>query len=129
MPKTTFMQNAIIDHFLRGSSVATKTAYGLILTQSPDITGAFTGEIVGSGYARQAIGFIAPTLGATENAAKLSWTIPTAYTGGVTLTHIAIADASTAGNMMAFGPLSAPTTLAGGDVFSIDVADFDYLDY
>lgn len=129
MPATTWLANSIINHYLRNSAQSAVAPYGLILTADPTVDGLFTNEITGSGYARQALTFDAPALGATQNSAKVSWTIPTSYTSGVTLTHVALATASTAGNMMSYGELSSPTFLNGGDVFSIDTADLDGLFY
>ena len=61
--------------------------------------------------------------GATDNVAII--TFPTATAAWGTVTHVAVYDALTAGNMLKHGPLAASRVVASGDTFQIAVGALD----
>lgn len=74
-------------------------------------------EVSGNGYARQAASFAAPVGGVCANAGPSPLTFPTATpnTWG-TITHFAIYDAASNGNMMYHNKLTAPVVVQSGDI-------------
>lgn len=83
-------------------------------------------EVVGGSYARQVIAFGAPTIvslqALTSNTAIIDFPVATASWG--TITHIAIMDALTGGNMLYHGAVTAPKTIASGDQLRVMASDF-----
>lgn len=65
-------------------------------------------------------GWSAPTDGQTKNAKQILYPSMNGA-GAVALTHWALYDASTGGNLLAYAPLTTPRTLNPGDVFVFDV--------
>jgi len=113
-----YLENAIVNHFLRNSSVTSPTKVYLALYTS-DPTDADTGtEVSGGAYARQAITFSAPSNGSTSNSSTI--TFPTATANWGTITHMGIRDASSGGNLLFYGPLSVSKTITTGDQFIVN---------
>lgn len=84
----------------------------------PTNTGA---EVSGGSYARQPITFGSIVSNAIENDSILTFNaMPTAV-----ITHWGILDASTSGNLLAYGPLSSAITTTTGDNVTIDEGQID----
>lgn len=81
-------------------------------------------ELVGDGYSRQSVTFDAPSGGATENTAQLTFG-PATGAGWGSVTHVSIWDASTAGNCLYKGPLSSPVTINAGDSLVFAAGNLD----
>lgn len=112
---SNYLENKIIDHVLRNTSYTSPTTvYVALYTTDPTDANSGT-EVSGGSYARQAITFSSPTDGVTSNSADV--TFPTATGSWGTVTHFGILDASTAGNLLIHGALTASKTVASGDVF------------
>ena len=90
-----------------------------LFTAAPSDTGGGT-EVSGNGYARKATGTISVSGTATtaSNSAAIEFAAASGGNWG-TITHAAIFDASTAGNMLAWAPLTTSRTINDGDVFRI----------
>lgn len=120
MPISTYLGNAFLDHVLRNTAYTSPTTVYLSLHDAdPGLTGA--DEITGGSYARQACAFDAASSKATQNAAAESFTGMPA----VTVTHVGIWDASTAGNFLWGGALAASKTTNSGDTFTFADSDVD----
>lgn len=96
------------------------TIYVALFTAAPDDTGGGT-EVAGGSYARAAVtnndtNFPVPTVGISANANAITFAQATASWG--TITHFAIFDASTSGNMLIWGALTTPKTVATNDTVS-----------
>jgi len=107
------------------ASAATRpTAWHVALfTAAPGETGGGTElSTVGTAYARQAATFTVSGNLATNSGAI---EYPTATASWGTITHIAVFDAATGGNMLAYATLTASKTIASGDVFRIPAGDLD----
>ena len=90
-----------------------------LFTAAPSDTGGGT-EVSGSAYVRKATGTI--TVSGTATTATNSAAIEFAAASGGnwgTITHAAVFDASTGGNMIAWAPLATSRTINDGDVFRI----------
>jgi hypothetical protein len=113
---SNYLENALLNATLRNTTYTSPTTvYAALFTSDPTDAGSGT-ECTGSGYARKAITFAAPSNGVTTNsAAACEFDQATGDWG--TLTHFAIFDALTTGNMLYYGALTASKTIANGDVF------------
>jgi hypothetical protein len=113
---SNYLENALINATLRNTTFTSPTTvYAALFTSDPTEAGTGT-ECTGSGYARKSITFAAPSNGVTTNsAAAVEFDQATGAWG--TITHFAIFDALTTGNMLYYGALTASKTIASGDVF------------
>jgi hypothetical protein len=92
-----------------------------LFTAAPGEAGGGT-EISGSAYARQSFSFTVSGDTATNSAAI---EFPTASASWGTITHIAVFDALTTGNMIAYATLNSAKTIASGDVLRVPSGDLD----
>jgi hypothetical protein len=105
--------------FTTGTATRPTAWYVGLFTGAPSDTGGGT-EVSGSGYARKATGTI--TVSGTATTATNSAAIEFAAASGGnwgTITHAAIFDAETGGNMLAWAPLTVSRIINDGDVFRI----------
>lgn len=120
-----YLELEILDHVLgKGTRDFTSPANLYIGLHTADPTDAGTGtEVSGNAYARTAVTFNAanqPSTGQTFADNSATVTFPTANGGNWgTITHIAVWDASTSGNMLFHGALTASKTVNDGDTFQI----------
>jgi hypothetical protein len=120
---TDFMENKIIDHMLRNQSYTPPaTVYVALFTTATSDAGGGT-EVSGGAYARQAVTLAAASGGASENSAEISFPQATADWG--TITHAALMDALTGGNMLMHTALDESKTVNNGDTFKINAGDLD----
>lgn len=112
-----YLETALINAVLRNTSYTSPTTTYLALYTS-DPTDADTGtEITGGSYVRQAITFGAPSNGTSTNSAAVEFPQATADWG--IISHVAIRDAVTSGNLLFHTALDASKTINNGDVFKI----------
>ena len=98
--------------------------YVALYTAAPSDSGGGT-EVSGGGYARQSATFDAASSpgGTTSNTNEITFTASGAAFG--TVTHIGIFDASTGGNLLWHGFLSASKTIADGDALVFAAGNID----
>lgn len=112
----------VLEWLFTGTSVTRPTAWYIGLFTS-DPTDAGTGtEVSGGSYVREAATFSVTGDTATTTAA-IEWPVATAAWG--TITHVAVHDASTGGNIIAYAALDASKTINTDDVFRIPAGDLD----
>lgn len=118
-----YLELKLLEHST-GKTTFTKptNTYLALFTVSPtDSTAGTEVTTVGTNYSRQAITWGTAVAGAIQNSAECR--IPAA--AGVatiswgTIVAIGIMDASSAGNLLWYGPLSAAVTVGAGDDFKI----------
>ena len=115
-----YTENLVLNWLLTTNSATRPTAwYVALFTAAPSDTGGGT-EVSGNAYARTATGTISISGTATtaSNAAAIEFAAANGGSWG-TITHAAIFDASTGGNMLAWAPLTVSRTINDGDVFRI----------
>jgi len=117
-------ENKVLTWTFTADAVTRPTAWYLALfTTDPGETGSGT-EVSTSGtaYARQSVAFTV-----TDNTASNSAAVefPTATASYGTVTHVAVFDASTAGNMIAYAALSSSKSIDTGDVLRVPAGDLD----
>lgn len=109
MSASNYLENKLLDHTLRVASFTQPAALYLSLhTADPGETG--TSEATGGSYARQTIAFAAASAGVSASNTAQTFTMPAG-----TFTHFGIWDASTTGNFLFGGALTASKTTASGD--------------
>ena len=119
---TNYLENKIAGHVFGGTAyTAPATHYVALYTTAPDDTGAGT-EVTGGSYARQSMAFTV-TADTASNTANVEFPKATASWG--TVTHFAILDAVSAGNMMCYGTLTASKAVASGDTLRFNAGELD----
>ena len=117
---TDYTENLVLNWLLTTNSATRPTAWYVgLFTAAPSDTGGGT-EVSGSGYARTATGTITVSGTATTatNAAAIEFAAASGGNWG-TITHAAVFDASTGGNMLAWASLATSRTINDGDVLRI----------
>ena len=123
MSFTNFLETEILDHVFAGAAyTAPTTKYLALFTALADGEAGSVTEVTGGGYARQSVAFTTSGNTTSNNAAV---EYPTATANYGTVTHVAVFDASTSGNMMAYAALSSNKTIETGDVFRVPSGDLD----
>lgn len=122
---STYLENKIIDHMLRNQSYTPPaTVYVALFTADNGLEGGIiTGEVSGGAYARQSVTLSAASDGESSNSADITFPQATADWG--TITHVALMDASTGGNVLMYSALDASKTVNNGDTFKINAGDLD----
>ncbi len=110
---SNYLENAIINHFLRNSSVSSPTTVYVALYTSDPTDDDIGTEVSGGGYARQAVTFSEPSNGVTSNTNVILFPVATSDWG--TITHVGIKDAATGGNLLFHGALTSSKIIETGD--------------
>lgn len=117
-----YSENKVLDYLLRGEVFAVPNLYVALMTSSNGLesnTPAAQTEVgtSGTGYARVAVpsytGFSAATSGQSSNVSTFEF--PVAQTDWGTISHAALMDAETGGNVIWWSALSAPRVVYSGD--------------
>lgn len=122
MSFSDFLELEVLDHVFGGAAyTAPATLYLALFTAAPSDAGGGT-EVSGGSYARTAITFGTSASGTIASNAAVEFPAATAAWG--TITHAAIFDASTAGNMLDWGALTTSKTIASGDIFRVQSGEY-----
>lgn len=116
-----YLENEVLDHVLQGAGgayTAPSTLYlGLWTADDGLESGTITSEVSGGSYARQSITFATASGGSAASNATV--TFPTATANWGTITHVAIMDNSTGGNVLFHGSVTTSKTIESGDTFQV----------
>lgn len=122
MSFSNYLETKVLDHVFGGSAyTAPATLYLALYTVAPG-EGTSGTEVSGGSYVRQSCAFTVSGNLAT-NTSAVEW--PTATASWGTVVAVAVVDASTSGNIMAYATLTNSKTIASGDVFRIPAGDLD----
>lgn len=121
---SNYLEDKIQDHVLGGGDYTRPaTVYIGLWTATLDdtSTGATSGEVSGSNYSRVAVtnnatNFPASSSGEKHNGTAINFPTPSGSWG--TVTHVAILDASSAGNILYWIALTASKAINSGDTVS-----------
>ena len=120
MSFSNFLELEVLDHVFRNSAyTAPSTIYVALFTAAPNDAGGGT-EVSGNGYARQSMAFSAASSGSISNSGSVEF--PTATGSQGTITHMGLFDASSGGNLLAYGALTASKAVDSGDVFRFNAS-------
>lgn len=131
MAASDYLEQRVIDFVLNSNAEFTFTSpanvYIALFTAAPSDSGGGT-ECSGTNYARVDSGSFSTmtgiTTGHTSNSAEIAFA--QAGSGGWgTVTHIGLFDASTAGNLLYHGALTASKVVDENDTFKIAIGDLD----
>jgi len=118
-----YLENEILDHILgTGAYTMPTTVYVGLSTGSFNDDNSGT-ELSGSGYARQSIAFNAASNGTADNSGSVDFPAATGSWG--TVSHFGLFDASTGGNLLIHGALTASKAVATGDILRVAAGDMD----
>lgn len=119
--KSDYLEGKVLEHVLRNTAYSSPaTVYVGLYTAAPNdaSTGSSGGtELSGNGYSRQSCAFSAASGGSISNSGTVTFG-PNTTSGWGTVTHFGIFDASTNGNLLYWGALTASKTVAVGDSVS-----------
>ena len=122
-----YLENKILDHIFMKTAFSQPTnIYVALSTTDPGEDGSGISEPSGNGYARvQTSGddWNAAANGHIDNANDI--TFPEATGDWGTITHFALFDAESDGNMLAYGELSQSKTIGSGDTAKFKAGDLD----
>lgn len=129
---STYLANELLDHvFSAAAYTRPATVYMALCTAAP--TAASTGSTItepsGNNYARASItnnatNFPASSGGAKSNGAAITFNVPSGSWS--TVTHWALCDAASGGNVLFFGALGANENPGNGDTVRFQIGDFDF---
>lgn len=123
---TDHWENEILDHLFGKGSYTPPTIHVGLSTADPGDDGTGLSEPSGNGYARvatSAADWNSASGGALDNANAIEFPQATGNWGSIT--HFALFDASTGGNMLAHGSLTQSKTIASGDTARFSAGDLD----
>ena len=132
MAATDYLEQRVVDHVLNAGTEFTLTpsasVYIALFTTATADNGTGT-ECDGATYARATVtaDFTPMTAvedGHTSNQSEIAFAQADAADWG-TITHLAIYDAVTAGNMLYHGALDSPKVIDTNDTFKIAIGDLD----
>lgn len=116
MPASNYFRGKAIDVSLRALPFTPPTnVYVSLHTANPTADAIPATEVAGTWYSRQTVVFgPQSTAGQTSNTNTITYNAVTE--GPITVSHFAIWDSQTLGNMLYFGPLAASKTFSNTDV-------------
>ena len=121
---STYFEDRIVN-FMRNVAITGHAAAYVGLWTADDglEAGTITSEVSGGSYARELAGLSVSSDGTSSNAGDITFTTATGSWG--TITHVALLDAVTGGNVLMYSTLDASKTVASGDTFKINTGDLD----
>jgi hypothetical protein len=121
-----YWENKILDHIFGKGSYTPPTIYVGLSTADPTDDGSGLAEPSGNGYARvqtSACDWNAASNGSLDNAGDITFAQASGSWG--TITHFALFDAATAGNMLAHGTLCQSKAIGESDTARFEAGDLD----
>lgn len=127
---SNYLEAKVLDHVLKYSTApytGASTLYLALFNNTSTNTaanleaGTLTDETSTSGtaYSRKAVTFASATGNPTSSATNATVTFDTATANWGTITHVAVMDASTAGNVLFYGAVTTSKTIETGDTFQV----------
>lgn len=123
---SNYLENKVLDHVLRNTAYTQPTGLYLALFTNDSgnaatnlEAGTLTDEVSTSstGYVRKAVSFGAASGGSSSTDATVTFDAATANWG--TITHVAVMDASSSGQVLFWGAVTTSKTIESGDTFQV----------
>lgn len=121
---SNYLENKLLDHVLTSTPYAQPGARYLALFNNTSgnaatnlEAGILTDEVSGGSYARVAVTFGAAVNGTATNNTQITFPVATADWG--TITHVAVMDALTGGNVLLWAPVVVQKSIQTGDTFLV----------
>ena len=122
-----YAENLTLKYLFTTDAVTRPTAWYVgLFTAAPSDSGGGT-EVSGSAYARTATGTMTVSGTSPTNCTNSAAIEFAAASGGNwgTITHVAIFDASSGGNMLGWAALTTSRTINDGDILRVPAGDLD----
>jgi len=116
-----YTENKVLDHVTSKAAFTMPSVWVALYTAAPSDAGGGT-EVTGGSYARKstaAADWAVASAGSTNNAAVITFVTPSASWG--TVTHFTLHDAVTAGNQLAWAPLTTSQAIGSGNTVSFAI--------
>jgi hypothetical protein len=123
---SNYLENKVLDHVLTATSYTAPSTRYLALFNNVSgqaaanlEAGTLTDEISASGtaYARKAVTFAAASGGTSATNTTVTFNAATASWG--TVTHVAVMDQASGGNVLFWGAVTTSKTIDSGDTFQV----------
>lgn len=121
---SNYLENKVLDHVLRVASYTQPSGLWLALFTNSSgnaatnlEAGTLTDEVSGGSYGRKTVAFAAASSGTSATNATVTFDAASGNWG--TITHVAIMDAATSGNVLFWGAVTTPKTIETGDTFQV----------
>lgn len=132
MSKSNYLENEILDHVLGGGDyVRPATVYIALSTADPTEDGSGLTEPSGNNYSRLSVTNNAtnfPAASGSNKANGVDFTFATPSGTWGLITHFAVFDAASAGNMLYYAALTTPKTINSGDEVLFPAGDMDFVE-
>ena len=119
MSFTNYLEQKVLEHTFRNTAYTSPTTVYLGLLSAAPTDSTSGTELSGNGYARQACAF-----DAYSSNKQVSNTSDETFTasGGAwnTITHFGVYDASTGGNLLAYGEILPNVLISDGETFTVE---------
>lgn len=116
-----YLEDKLLDHVLGNTAFSQPSnIYLALFTADTGLeANSPSAEISTSGtaYGRQSVSFAASSSGSASTSATVTFSAATANWG--TVTHVAVMDASTSGNVLFYGAVTTSKTIESGDTFQV----------
>jgi hypothetical protein len=112
-----YLELKFLEHFTGTSSTSSPSAVYLGLSTGSFADGNSGTELSGSNYTRKAITFASASSGSIASNANVEFNPATGSWG--TVSHWAIFDASSSGNLLFHGAFTASKAIASGDILKV----------
>jgi hypothetical protein len=123
-----YLENSVLDHVLGNANYTQpSTLYlGLFTNDSGSAAanleaGTLTDEVSGGDYGRETIAFDPASGGSADSSATVTFPAATASWGEIT--HVAVLDAASGGNVLFWGAVTTPKTIESGDTFQVSAGN------
>jgi hypothetical protein len=118
MSASDYLENKLLDHVLGTAAYSQPTPYVALFTSGTGLeTNAPIDEVTGTGYSRQTVSFNAASSGTATSNGAVQFTA-TASWG--TVTHMAIMDASSGGNVLYWSALASSKVVDASATFQFN---------
>lgn len=121
---SNYLENKVLDHTLGNAAFTQPAGQWLALFDNVSTNtatnleaGTITDEISGGAYVRRPVSFANSSGGVCPTDATVTFDTATADWG--TVTHVAVMDADSAGNVLFWGAVTTPKTIETGDTFQV----------
>jgi hypothetical protein len=114
-----YLENALLDHVLKNTAYSQPaTLYLGLFTASTGLeANSPSAEVSGGSYARKTAAFAAAAGGSAATSGTI--TFDTATDNWGTITHVAVMDAITSGNVLFWGAVTTSKVIENGDTFQV----------
>ena len=119
---SSYLRNKLVDHSLGTTAYTKPTAvYLAAFIGDPGATGTEI-STTDTGYGRQAVTFAGASSGSAASNADVVFPVATDDWG--TVSHLALYDSATGGNLLWYGPMATPKTIDSSDQLKVASGNF-----